>query len=105
MSISVKSCERVQVLLALYFFLAGIAVSQRRLLLLTPVCTAICSVVLSAATTLSAWLLPSFRCATVALCARRRVEIKLADHSLLLYSTDVSLKPLMHQGGGPNLMP
>ena len=54
-----------KVLLAVYFFLAGIAVSQRRLLMLTPVCTAACSVVLSAATALSSWLLPAFRCAPI----------------------------------------
>jgi len=50
------------VLLAVYFFLAGIAVSQRRLLMLTPVCTAACSLALSAATAASSWLLPAFRC-------------------------------------------
>ena len=45
----------------MYFFLAGIAVCQRRLLMLTPVCTAACSLVLAAATAASSRLLPAYR--------------------------------------------
>ena len=70
------AAARIQVLLAVYFFLAGIAVSQRRLLMLTPICTAICSLVLSAATTLSAWLLPAYRHAPFAGSSLRRPSIR-----------------------------
>ena len=48
----------LQMLLALYFFLAGIAVSQRQLLLLTPAATALFAGLMWLATLLSHCLLP-----------------------------------------------
>ena len=50
-------------LLALYFFLAGMAVSQQRLLLLTPAASAVFRSLLWLATMLSHWFVPAYRSA------------------------------------------
>ena len=51
----------MQALLAIYFFLAGMAVSQRGLLLLTPAATAVFRGLLWLAAFLSDNLLPAYR--------------------------------------------
>lgn len=53
----------VQALLGLYFFFFGWAVGQRQGLLVMPVATAVCSLVLWGAAAASARFLPRYRCA------------------------------------------
>ena len=53
----------MQALLGLYFFFFGWAVGQRQGLLVMPVATAVCSLVLWGAAAASARFLPRYRCA------------------------------------------